>query len=243
MKIPSIAILLAVLPFTYTFSTVSTAATPADPVIKEQKNAPSGTRYNMYFKGRCALDFVTSRPDMKDPGIVFCVPAAFTTTDQRIDGVYISDGKIGNENQVNKKIGGAFQIVDGEGKIFPTRSGTVLSREFLRDLASKKGSLFQQFQAVLNGKGEKFTDNCSAQRRGIAIFQDGRLAIIESLAPVTLTTLGTDAASMGVQDLVYCDMGPWSEGWYRSGSGKTEIIGQDRSLTYRQTNWLILRQK
>lgn len=205
----------------------------------EQKLGKSGTMYVVYYQSDHALNFATSRPDPKDKNIVFCVAAAFTTTDNRIDGVYICNGKVGNENQVNNRIGGALEAVSGRGTIFGTASGRKLTKEYIQDLANKRGSLFQQFQVVAGGNPEKFTDKGHVERRGLAEFADGRMAVVESLAPITINTFGQDLAGMGAKNLLYLDMGPWSEGWVRLKNGKTVAIGPDRSLTFRQTNWLI----
>lgn len=234
--------ILLLIVIAFVMSSSSVTASSVRPIITiEEKTGSSGTKYTVYSKGNYSVDFAVSRPDANDSKIVFCIPAAFTTTDYRVDGVYICKGKMGNANEVNNRIGGAFQISAGQGKIFPTKGGKLLTPAFLQQVVAQKGSLFQQFQVVLDGKGEKFTDNCRAQRRGIAVFGDGKMAVLESHDSITLTTLGTDAAAMGVQNLIYCDMGPWSEGWYRATDGKSIIIGQDRSMTFRQTNWVVFR--
>ena len=207
------------------------------------KRAPSGAAYVFYFGNNCTAEFSNKRPDLGDKQIQLCIPAAFTTSYDNIDGVFVCQGKIGNAGQVNRRIGGALLIQDGAGRIFPTNGGALLTDDFVNHAAAKKSSLFQQFQVVLNGHGEKFSDKSVCQRRGIATFSDGRLAVLESTNPVSLTEFGVDAANMGVQDLLDTDMGPWSEGWYRDARGKTIVIGQSRSLTHKQTSWFFLRSK
>lgn len=207
------------------------------------KTGPSGVRYQLYFNNNCSAAFSNSRPNASDRRIFFCIPAAFTTSYDGIDGVFICDGKVGNPNGVNPRIGGAMIIQDGACRIFPTNGGKLLTAEFVDQAAARKDSLFQQFQIVVNGHGEKFSDKTVCQRRGIATFVDGKLAVLESIDPVSLTDFGLDAARLGVKDLLYTDMGPWSEGWYRNTEGKTIVIGQSRSLTHKQTNWFYLRSK
>lgn len=207
------------------------------------KRAPSGAAYVFYFSNNCSAEFSNKRPDLGDKKVLLCIPAAFTTSYDNIDGVFVCQGKIGNAGQVNRRIGGALLIQDGAGRIFPTNGGALLNDDFVNHAAAKKSSLFQQFQVVLNGHGERFSDKSACQRRGIATFSDGRLAVLESTDPVSLTEFGVDAASMGVQDLLYTDMGPWSEGWYRDAKGKPIVIGQSRTLTHKQTNWFFLRSK
>ncbi|MBY0551624.1 MAG: hypothetical protein K2W95_30355 [Candidatus Obscuribacterales bacterium] len=207
------------------------------------KTARSGVRYQLYFNNNCSAAFSNFRPNARDGKLFFCIPAAFTASDNNIDGVFICNGKVGNSDRVNPRIGGAMIIQDGACRIFPTNGGKLLTPEFVNHSAARKDSLFQQFQVVIQGHGEKFSDKTVCQRRGIATFADGKLAILESIDPLSLTDFGLDAAGFGVQDLLYTDMGPWSEGWYRNAEGKIIVIGQSRSLTHKQTNWFYLRSK
>lgn len=220
------------------FVAQKSVAAEAPPVEVESKIAPSGNHYNLFYRGRNDVRFETKRPSQADQRIVLCIPAAFTTFDQKIDGVFVCNGVAGNADKVNNRIGGALKIIAKECTIFPTQAGRLLNASLIDEVSKAKGSLFQQFQVVVSGSGEKFSDKSRFQRRGIALLNDGKLAILESTESITLTQLGTDAAALGVRDLLYTDMGPWSEGWYRNAKGVVCVIGQDRSLTYRQTNWL-----
>jgi hypothetical protein len=69
------------------------------------------------------------------------------------------------------------------------------------------------------------------------------MALVESLSAITLSQFGIDLAALGAKQLAYTDMGPWDEGWYRnSKDNKVVTLGQDRSLTNKQSNWLVLLQ-
>lgn len=209
----------------------------------ETRKAQSGVSYRLWHQGSLAAEFHVTRPNQADKKIQLCIPAAFTTYDNKIDGVYVSNGTPGNLDKVNNKFGGVLLITDGKCKIFPATRGAILPPALLSELTAQKGSFIQQFQVVVNGKGERFSDNSLFQRRGIAILSNGGTAVIESQTPITLTEFGRDAAELGAQQLIYTDMGPWSEGWYRDQRGQTVVIGNDRTLTYRQTNWFIWRAK
>jgi hypothetical protein len=96
---------------------------------------------------------------------------------------------------------------------------------------------------IESGKAAKFKDLKVFQRRGIAKFKNGKTAIIESNEAITLKVFADDLVELGVQDLLYTDMGSWDEGWYRDpATGKVVVIGKDRSQTKRQSNWVVFRK-
>ena len=69
------------------------------------------------------------------------------------------------------------------------------------------------------------------------------MAIIESKQAITLKVFSDDLVLLGVQQLIYTDMGSWDEGWYKDpSSNKLVTIGQDLSQTSKQSNWIIFKK-
>lgn len=205
--------------------------------------AASGVVYQLFPQGKFALDFRTVRPSTSDSDIVFCIPAAFTGHDNKIDGVFISNGAIGNGNAINHELGGAMVIENGQGRLLATNKGATLTQQFLESVQKSKGSLFQQFLIVQNGNPAVFRDQSKFQRRAIGLTKQGSFKIFESDKAITFSTFNTDLAALGVTDALYFDMGAWDEGWYRHATtSKTITIGLDKSQTHRQSNWLVLKK-
>ncbi|MBS1955782.1 MAG: hypothetical protein JST89_16480 [Cyanobacteria bacterium SZAS-4] len=220
----------------------------SSPLLAQEKFAPkqvkaaSGVVYSVYPKGKLVFDFVVSRPGESQSDIYLCIPSAFTTPSNQVDGVYISNGLIGNAHGVNKELGGAMVIKNGKAKLLSTNKGSTITEKFLADVQKSQGSLFQQFLIVHDGKAASFKDKSKFQRRAVCETVEGTFGVVESDRPITFTTFNDDLVALGMKEALYCDMGAWDEGWYRSGSdSKVNRIGLDRSLTSRQSNWLILR--
>jgi hypothetical protein len=213
------------------------------PVSVELKKGASGNAYTLIYQNSSFISFETSRPDKTDTSIYLCIAAAFTRLDDfSIDGLYICKGKTGNINSVNHTIGGAVKIINGQCSIFPTAKGKALTDSLIRAIENKKGSLFQQIQMIENGSAATFKDVQLFQRRGIVIFKDGRTAIAESVRAITLKTFANDLVGLGAKDLLYTDMGSWDEGWYRNNEGQLKILGNNRSQTSKQSNWIVFRK-
>ncbi len=205
--------------------------------------AASGVVYQLFPQEKFALDFRTVRPSTSDNDIVFCIPAAFTGHDNKIDGVFICNGAIGNGNAINHELGGAMVIENGHGKLLATNKGATLTQQFLESVQKSKGSLFQQFLIVHNGNPAVFRDQSKFQRRAIGLTKQGTFKIFESDKAITFSTFNNDLAALGVTEALYFDMGAWDEGWYRHATtGKTITIGLDKSQTHRQSNWLVLKK-
>ncbi len=202
--------------------------------------ATNGTSYHFYCKNDLDVGWTTTRPSKSDQKIKLCIPAAFTSTTGTVVGINALNGKVKNARGISKPIGGALLIRNGKFNIFPTSHGACFTEEFIESLVRDKASLFQQFQLVEKGVPARFKDKKIFQMRAIAKFKDGREGIVESVTPISFKEFNDDLAAMGVEDALYTDMGAWDEGWYRDpGSADIVSIGNDRSKTNKQTNWLI----
>ncbi|MBX9689485.1 MAG: hypothetical protein K2X27_22435 [Candidatus Obscuribacterales bacterium] len=222
----------------------SIAAHAANPLRFEVKKTQSGEKYKFIFTNDAEFGFTTRRPDKNDQKILLSIPAAFTLKDDSIDGVYICDGKVHNINGTDAELGGALSYVEGKLQIFPTSKGKLLTRKYLDELAARKAIFFQQFQVIENGKAAKFRDKSKFIRRGVGIMKNGQTVIVESHNAIELGKFGQDLLELGLQNLLYTDMGAWSEGWVRNPKdGKTVRLGEDTQLSNKQSNWLVLKDK
>lgn len=220
----------------------SLAAKANEVFVPKRLQAASGVVYTLYPKGDLDFDFVVSRPSETQGDIYFCIPAAFTTPYDQVDGVYISNGAIGNAHGVNTELGGAMLIESGRGKLLSTDKGKMITAEFLQNVQKSRGSLFQQFLIVHEGMASSFKDKSKFQRRAVCETTRGSFGVVESDRPITFSTFNEDLVALGMKEALYCDMGAWDEGWYRAGTNaKVTRIGLDRSLTRRQSNWLVLK--
>lgn len=218
-------------------------AAQSNPLTFEVKTAPSGQKYSFIFTNGAAFGFEVKRPAQSNNQILLSIPAAFTTKSGGIGGVYVREGAVQNINGTDAQLGGALKFVDGKLSIFPTNKGKLLTQEFLDGIAQKKGILFQQFQVIESGAAARFKDKSKFIRRGIAILNDGNSAIIESKNAISLNQFGEDLSGMGVKELLYTDMGAWSEGWVRNPKDSKIIqLGEDCQMTSKQTNWLTLQE-
>ena len=210
----------------------------------ETKIGKSNTSYTFIKKNTCKISFTDKLPDKNDKTILVCIPAAFTNLQNlKVDGIYAVNGKIVNEKVINHTLGGVFYINKNGCKIFQSNKGKLFNDSLLSIAKKNQVSFFQQIQCIQNGKAASFSDKKIFQRRGIAILKDNSIAIIESKEPITLKVFSEDLVLLGVNQLIYTDMGSWDEGWYRNPiNNNIKIIGQDLSQTSKQSNWVVFKK-
>ncbi|HEY9732209.1 MAG TPA: hypothetical protein V6C89_09860 [Drouetiella sp.] len=210
----------------------------------ERVKVKSGVTYTLFPQGKLRFDFVVSRPAEANKDIFLCVPAAFTTPENKIDGIYIANGAIGDARSPNQELGGALIIRNGKGQLVSTDRGKSITEDLLKSLEKSKGSLYQQFLIVHDCKPAPFRDKSEFQRRAVFETTDGKLGVVESDHAVSFNVFNADLVELGIKEALYCDMGAWDEGWYRCNPKAAVIrIGHDRSLTKRQSNWLLLKSE
>lgn len=229
------------------FSTLVSVSTPmwakGDSLEIKSAKASSGVDYTMFYQGPLKASFELERPKQSDNSVMLCIPCAFTSYVGSIDGIYMSDGRLHHKHFVSNACGGAGVICNGSIEMISTNKGKVFTPEFLKDLSEKRASLFQQFLVVENGVPAHFKDKTLFQRRAIAKLKDGQTVMFESKTPLTLTQFGLDLKELGAKNAIYTDMGAYDEGWYRDTENSVKPIGNDRSLTGKQTNWFTFRLK
>lgn len=213
-------------------------------ITVEKKTSKDGHHYTIFYKKMCSISFETERPSKDDKSIQLCIAGAFTDLETySIDGACVCKGKRCNE-KVNHTLGGAFKIDKDQYTIFPTDKGKLLTDSLLDTLAARGGSLFQQIQIVTGGKAATFKDQKVFQRRCLVQMKDKSWAVAESQEAITLADFTNDITEFGAYNALYTDMGSWDEGWYRDpGTEKRETIGQIRTETSKQSNWIIFVSK
>lgn len=230
---------------TFAFVSKKTQRIPASLFRVEIKKAKSGSTYTFFHQEKSKARFVVTRPSAKDTSLLLCIPAAFTMQlNNTIDGFYMVEGKPFNTKAVNHRLGGAAHFVNGKISFFDTHRGAIFTPAAMDSLKKTGGSLFQQIMIISDGKAARFKDTALFQRRAIVHFANGKTAVAENNKPIRLADFSNDLVELGVTEAIYTDMGSWDEGWYRDPeTGKLKIIGQIRTQTARQSNWVVFAKK
>lgn len=200
--------------------------------------------YTVYYLLDKKIALTDKRPSKADTSIFLCIPAAFTQLDDgSIDGLFIIDGKVTDRKKVNHHLGGGLLVTDDKLQLIKTDDGKFLTEAWIDSIADLKGSFFQQIQMVRDGEALNFNkDKKLFQRRAVVIYRDGAIAVVESKSPVTLQEFADDLVKMKVLNAIYTDMGSYDEGWVRNQENKKiEVIGNIRTQTQFQSNWLVFR--
>jgi hypothetical protein len=213
-------------------------------LVAETKKARSGTTYTIFYRNSLKMDVSLKRPDKKDSNILLCIPGAYTLLDSyTVDGLYIDNGKVYNQDKVNHSLGGGIKIINGDCEIFPTQKGKLLDARFIAAAEKQRASFFQQIQMVEKGVGATYKDTKLFQRRAIVKLKGNKTAVIESFEHITLSAFTKDIVELGAIDALYTDMGAWDEGWYRMADGRITTIGRMRTQTDKQCNWVVFKVK
>jgi hypothetical protein len=190
------------------------------------------------------VEITNQRPSEKDQNIFLCVPAAFTSPNSTIDGLFIKNGEVIN-SITNANLNGTL-IIDSNKDEISIQNFSSLEALFLIDRCKKnKLSTLQQFLLIRNGKllvNDPWKGKPN-QRRALGI-KGTEVYIIESQSPLSINDFQGFLLDFGIQDAIYLDMGTYSSGWRRQVD-RVLSIGKEAtsSGTSKQTNWLILRKK
>jgi hypothetical protein len=201
--------------------------------------------FRIYYLLDKKIELTDKRPSKKDTAVFLCIPAAFTQLDDgSIDGLFIINGKITDPKKVNHHLGGGLLIVNDQLQIIKTNDGKLLTDKWKDSIVSLNGSFLQQIQLVRNGAALEFNkDQKLFQRRAVVLYRDSTISIVESKNAITLQEFADDLVKMKTLNAIYTDMGSYDEGWARNpGKGAIEVIGDNRTQTLRQSNWLIFRK-
>ncbi len=169
-----------------------------------------------------------------------CVPAAYTTLNTVIDGLYLKNG-VELNSEKNPKLNGICVLSGGFIRIINADS---LDNKLLNKIKQEKGSMFQQSLLVENSKiipCNLFKNNKNI-RRALIEFKDG-FCICQSVNPITISEFSHSLFRIGVLNAVNLDMASWSEGWYRNKCNEKIKIVEIFTNTNKQPNWLIYHIK
>ncbi|MDJ1494600.1 hypothetical protein QNI19_16765 [Cytophagaceae bacterium DM2B3-1] len=206
----------------------------------EKRKIKNGNVYTFFYPQNCSIVLATQRPDPQNKKYVFSVAAAYTDlqTTQPLD-LLVHNGKV---LQTNARVGfldGVLTFINNTISISHIAKGQSPTAAQIEDVRERKGTLLLQELLVYDGKNLKGGGGSIFQRRALVELKDHRFAVIESISDdVTMKQFGDDLIEMGAWKAIYLDMGDWDEGWYKS-NGKVVKIGNRRSQTTRQSNWLV----
>jgi hypothetical protein len=184
------------------------------------------------------LELKNQRPEFNDENFL-CVPAAYTTPGNQIDGLFIVQGREVNPLE-NSKLTGACILSDSGIRMIDHKE---LTTGLLNDVKQSKQSLFQQSLLLKNSaivECKLFGDRKNV-RRALILFEDF-YCIGESDKPLTIQAFQQSLLEIGALDAIYLDMGTWSEGWYKDANNDKVTIGETMSNTHRQTSWIVYRK-
>lgn len=210
-------------------------AFPSLSPIPNQGTTQKGiNRINIYPLGGNKVDFRLIRPDKLDNRNRLCVPAAFTSKNNKPEGLIYLNGRL---TSAQKPSSGKGLVIISLGEIEILNINQL--GQFLNSRKDSKFSLFQQWYLIeKNKRGENPFPKSKLQMRVIAKIKNETF-VIESHLIVDSEQFISALVNMGVSDAVYLDMGSWSEGWYKDSDNKINSIGNDKSNTKRQTNWIL----
>lgn len=214
----------------YAFPTLS-------PTFNQGTNQKEINRINIYPLGNHKVDFRLIRPDKLDNRNRLCVPGAFTSKNNTPEGLIYLNGKL---TSGQKPSSGKGLVIISLGEIEILNINQL--GQFLNSRKDSKFSLFQQWYLIeKNKRGENPLPKSKLQMRVIAKTKNETF-VIESDSNVDSELFISTLINMGVSDAVYLDMGSWSEGWYKDSDNKIKSIGNDKSNTKRQTNWILFHK-
>lgn len=167
------------------------------------------------------------------------IPAAYTSKQYQIDGLFIENGVEINA-LINSKLTGACIITNDNLQIIPFQD---INEDLINELKLAKASFFQQTLLIQNNEifPCKLFNNKKNLRRALVKFK--KFSCIVQSSSVTIGAFQESLVNIGAISAVNLDMGTWSEGWYNNTNCDNIQIGETMSNTDKQTNWLIYSNK
>ena len=159
--------------------------------------------------------------DKYAPDAKLCIPAAYTGTDGKIEGLYRINGVSKGGKSLKERV-----------SLHPTK-GIVISTQW------QSANGFQQHVLVKNGKVRSFKDKRKFRRRALCndASNPDSLFIIESKSRMTMNEFA-EAVSKHATNAVNLDMGRWGYGW----NDKRKLSRWAAPFKNWQTNWIVVEQ-
>ena len=157
--------------------------------------------------------------DKFDPNAKVCIPAAYTGTDGKIEGLYRINGVSKGDKSLKERV-----------SLHPTK-GIVISTQW----QSSNG--FQQHVLVKNGNVRSFKDKRKFRRRALCndASNPDSLFIIESKCRMTMNEFA-DILSKHSTNAINLDMGRWGYGW----NDKRKLSRWAAPFKSWQTIWIVI---
>jgi len=135
---------------------------------------------NLYEPFGLNIEIIHARPQF-DSDVFLCVPAAFTTRNTKIDGLFIEKGKIINDS-INSELNGACIINLGGIEIIRSE---IIDSALIEKIKNKGESIFQQVLLIHDSKIVecKLWKNVANLRRAL-VKLGGDFYVVESHGPV-----------------------------------------------------------
>ncbi len=156
--------------------------------------------------------------DTYNPNVYLCLPAAYTSIDNTIEGAYRINGKTHGLKTLKEFV-----------SIHPTKGLIIGNRWY-----SNNG--FQQHVLVKNNKARKFKDERKRYRRVLCHEGENSTSylIIESTYPMTLSDFSKEVSKY-FYNAVNLDMGNYSYGWI----GKNKHSRWSKYNQEKLTSWIV----
>lgn len=200
-----------------------------------------GGRYcsiNLYEPFGLDFQLENIRPQQNDVHYL-SVPAAYTSINGGIDGLFVNKGIVINP-KINPELN-RFCITSKDSIVISDLKN--LTNPRINEVITSKSSVFQQTLLINESKLVQCNlfGNAASLRRALIKFSD-KVAIGESNRPVTIKEFQESLLTIGAISAIYLDMGSWSEGWVKTHSGATKILGDNNINTAKQTSWLVFKK-
>ncbi|MBI4433357.1 hypothetical protein HY632_01140 [Candidatus Uhrbacteria bacterium] len=216
------------------------------PFTTEQRTHDRAS-FRVFHGGK--IDFTMVRPQRSDARILLAVAGTYTSREDTAEGHIIDHGTVRGDsciyscrswNAVAYFESGYVRIERNSGEEL-VRSGNIAT------MIQVKGSLIQGHLLVEHGVPIRgYARSRTFHRRALVTHRAGYDVpdIIESVQPfASLSDFAEHLAALGAHEAINLDMGAWDEGWYRDpATGTIHTLGQIRTATDRQTNWIIIRK-
>ncbi|MBI2483300.1 phosphodiester glycosidase family protein [Candidatus Uhrbacteria bacterium] len=217
------------------------------PRFSVETRTHAGKSFRIFHGG--AMDFTTTRPQHTNTRVLLMVAGTYTSPQNTAEGHIIDHGTAQHRTcDLSCRNWNAVAIIEsGYVRIMRQDAEALERSRLLTEVIRSRGSLIQGHLLVEHGVPIRgYARGRPYHRRALATMDD-RLRIgdiIESAQPHTsLSDFAKHLAALGYRNAINLDMGAWDEGWYRDpNTGTIHPIGQIRTATNRQTNWIIIRK-
>lgn len=196
----------------------------------------------LYEPFEISIELTPNRPQ-QDSETFLSVPAAFTSRETTIEGLFFENGILINDSILTFQNGtcivGTCIVKKDNIEIINTIE---IDSAFIDLIETNRYSLFQQILLIYNSQiiDCNIWKNKKYLRRALLI-KDNKYFIAESYYPASIKTFQRHLKNIGTLHAIYLDMGTWSEGWVKDCNGEIIRIGENMINTNKQTSWIAFK--